>query len=79
MDKTIAQLNIAHFREKLETETDETTRRLLRRLLADEEANLAALNAAQGRKPTAWAVCGHSRQCVGRTSTDFLVSALIQP
>jgi len=53
MDKTIAQLNIAHYRQKLETETDPTTRHTLFRLLAEEEAKLAALNAAPGRKPTA--------------------------
>jgi len=54
MDKTIAQLNIAHFREKLKTETDEAKRQTLRRLLAEEEAKLAALNAAPGQKPTAY-------------------------
>ena len=53
MDKTIALLNIAHFREKLETETDETTRQLLQRLLAEEEAKLAAVNAPPEQKPTA--------------------------
>ena len=35
MDKTIAQLNIAHYRQKLETETDPTTRHTLFRLLAE--------------------------------------------
>lgn len=44
MDKTIARLNIAHFREKLTTEQDETKRQILRRLLAEEEAKLAALD-----------------------------------
>jgi len=53
VDKTIAQLNIAHFRDKLKTETDETTRQTLLRLLAEEEAKLAALNAAPKRKPIA--------------------------
>ena len=47
MDKQITQLNIAHFRQRLETETDETTRQTLLRLLAEEEAKLAALD---GRK-----------------------------
>jgi hypothetical protein len=51
VDRTIAQLNIAHFREKLKTETDETKRQTLLRLLAEEEAKLAALNPA--RKPKA--------------------------
>ena len=40
MDKTIARLNIEHFRKRLATETDETTRQMLLRLLADEEAKL---------------------------------------
>ena len=53
VDKTIAQLNIAHFRDKLKTETDETTRQTLLRLLAEEEAKLAALNAAPKHKPIA--------------------------
>ncbi len=44
MDRTIARLNIAHFREKLATERDETTRHTLRRLLAEEEAKLAGLD-----------------------------------
>jgi len=53
MDKTIAQLNIAHFRDKLKTETNGSARQTLLRLLAEEEAKLAALNAAQGQKPRA--------------------------
>jgi hypothetical protein len=53
VDKTIAQLNIAHFQDRLKTETDEATRQTLLRLLAEEEAKLAALNAAAGQKPTA--------------------------
>ncbi len=42
VDKFIAQLNIAHFREKLATERDETKRQTLLRLLGEEEAKLAA-------------------------------------
>jgi len=38
MDRTIAQLNIAHFREKLKTEINETARQTLLQLLAEEEA-----------------------------------------
>ncbi len=37
-----ARLNIAHFREKLATEHDETKRQMLLRLLAEEESKLAA-------------------------------------
>jgi len=44
VDRQIAQLNIEHFRERLKTETDETTRQTLLRLLAEEEAKLAALD-----------------------------------
>jgi hypothetical protein len=43
MDKTIARLNIEHFRKRLAGETDETTRQTLLRLLAEEEAKLASL------------------------------------
>ena len=41
MDKTIARLNVEHFRKRLATETNETTRQTLLRLLAEEEAKLA--------------------------------------
>ena len=40
MDKTIARLNIEHFRKRFAAETDETTRVTLLRLLAEEEAKL---------------------------------------
>ncbi len=45
MDKAVARLNIEHYRRKLAEETDETKRQMLIRLLAEEEAKLAALNA----------------------------------
>jgi hypothetical protein len=41
MDKSVARLNIEHFRKRLATETDETVRQTLLRLLAEEEAKLA--------------------------------------
>jgi hypothetical protein len=41
MDKTVADLNIAHFRKLLETETDPAKRETIQRLLAQEEAKLA--------------------------------------
>ena len=41
MDRTVADLNIAHFRKLLETETDSVKRETLQRLLAEEEAKLA--------------------------------------
>ena len=43
MDKTVARLNIEHFRRKLNDELDEATRQTLLRLLAEEEAKLARL------------------------------------
>ncbi len=43
MPKTIARLNIQHFRKLLAQETDETKRRTILRLLAEEEAKLASL------------------------------------
>ena len=47
MDKAIARLNIEHYRKLLATETDETRRQMLVRLLAEEEAKLASMD-----KPT---------------------------
>ena len=43
MDKTVADLNIAHFKKLLETETDPVKRQTIERLLAAEEAKLARL------------------------------------
>ena len=43
MDKMIARLNISHYKMKLATEQDEAKRQILLRLLAEEEAKLAAL------------------------------------
>jgi hypothetical protein len=44
MDKTIARLNIEHYRKSLATEQDETKRQTLMRLLAEEQSKLAALD-----------------------------------
>jgi hypothetical protein len=41
MDKTVARLNIEHYRRLLATETDESRRQMLLRLLAEEEARIA--------------------------------------
>jgi hypothetical protein len=51
MDKTVAQLNIEHYRKLLCTETDLTKRPMLGRLLAQEEAKLAVLMNNVARKP----------------------------
>ena len=40
MDRTIARLNIEHFRRLLARETDESRRQVIMRLLAEEEAKL---------------------------------------
>jgi hypothetical protein len=40
MDKTVARLNIEHYRKLLATEVDETKRQTLQRLLQEEEAKL---------------------------------------
>ncbi len=50
MDKTIAQLNIEHFRRKLAEETDASKREILLQLLAEEEAKLKALCEAAEEK-----------------------------
>ncbi len=44
MDRTVARLNIEHFQKQLAIETDEATRRQIQRLLAEEQAKLAALH-----------------------------------
>ena len=43
MDKTVADLNIEHFRKLLAVETDPAKRRMIERLLAEEEAKLLAM------------------------------------
>jgi hypothetical protein len=46
----IAQLNIEHFRRTLAAEQDVAKRQMITRLLAEEEAKLAALNDPPGEK-----------------------------
>lgn len=41
MDRSVAHLNIAHYKRLLERETDEARRQQLLRLLAEEEAKIA--------------------------------------
>ena len=51
MDRTVARLNIEHYRKLLANETDETMRQMLARLLAEEEAKLTGLqNQTRKRK-----------------------------
>jgi hypothetical protein len=49
MDQAVARLNIAHYRNLLANEVDETRRHTVRRLLAEEEAKLAALEDEHSR------------------------------
>jgi hypothetical protein len=51
VDKTIARLNIEHYRRQLSGEADEAKRQTLQRLLAEEENKLAQiLKQEQGKK-----------------------------
>ena len=49
-DRDIARLNIEHFRRLLGGEIDDTKRRTVLRLLAEEEAKLAALDDPPAKK-----------------------------
>ncbi len=42
MDRSVARLNIEHYKQLLAQETDEVRRKTLLTLLAKEEANVAA-------------------------------------
>jgi hypothetical protein len=42
MDRTVARLNIEHYRKLLAHETDESKRQTLLRLLEEEQAKLSA-------------------------------------
>ena len=43
MERTVARLNIEHYKQLLETEVDDVKRQTLTRLLAEEESKLAKL------------------------------------
>ncbi len=47
MDRTVADLNIEHFRKLLSSEVDPVKRQTLERLLAQEEAKLKQAQAAK--------------------------------
>ena len=53
VDRTVAQLNIEHYRRLLAKETDENRLLVLQRLLAEEEAKLRGLTppASKRRAP----------------------------
>jgi hypothetical protein len=50
LDRSIARLNIEHFRRLLASETDETRRKTILRLLAEEEAKLADAKPPEKRR-----------------------------
>ncbi|MEJ2377890.1 MAG: hypothetical protein P8Y71_21695 [Pseudolabrys sp.] len=50
MDRTVARLNIEHYRRLLANETDEQRRQTIQRLLAEEEAKLAGPAPKERRK-----------------------------
>ena len=47
MDRTVVDLNIAHFKRLFSTETDRVKRQTIERLLAEEEAKLAGMEAGK--------------------------------
>jgi hypothetical protein len=51
MDKTVADLNIQHFKRLLTLESDPAKREMLQRLLADEQAKLALARANKAGTP----------------------------
>ena len=51
MDRTVADLNIAHFRKLLAAEADPAKRNVIERLLAEEEAKLARTQAPKAESP----------------------------
>ncbi len=50
VDKFVARLNIEHYRKRLASEGDEAQRQMLQRLLAEEEAKLAAIEGKPEKK-----------------------------
>jgi hypothetical protein len=52
VDRTVLDLNIAHFKRLLSTETDPVKRQTIERLLAEEEAKLARIGAGKGDEPS---------------------------
>jgi hypothetical protein len=50
VDRTVARLNIEHYRRLLATETDESRRQTLQKLLAEEEAKLADPSAPRDKR-----------------------------
>jgi hypothetical protein len=53
MERTVARLNIEHYKHLLARETDDAKRQTLMRLLAEEEAKLRGLPEPKTRKRSA--------------------------
>lgn len=51
MDRTVADLNIAHFKRLLAVETDPVKRRTIERMLAEQEARLEDAQAQKAPAP----------------------------
>jgi hypothetical protein len=51
LDRTVASLNIEHYKRLLATETDGPRRQLLLRLLAEQEKKIAPANGPDGNAP----------------------------
>ena len=47
MDRSVAHLNVEHYRRLLAVEIDEARRQVLQRLLAEEEAKITGLNSPE--------------------------------
>ena len=52
MDRSVARLNVEHYRKLLANESDETRRQTIMRLLAEEEAKLANPGPKQQKRKT---------------------------
>ncbi len=50
MDRTVARLNVEHYRRLLASEADESRRKTLLKLLAEEEAKLADPSAPRDKR-----------------------------
>ena len=65
MDRSVARLNIEHYRRLLATETDEARRQTLLRLLAEEEAKLAGPGPAREKAAQVRLTSGRSIRANG--------------
>jgi hypothetical protein len=59
VDRTVAHLNIEHYKRLLAAETDESKRKTLKKLLAEEEAKLASVQPNGPRGGSVRSTGGH--------------------